>query len=405
MAVAHTSAPLGRQASFGGYRTIVPVHGPTLFVTGMQRSGTTLLEKLLSSHPSISLLSQPFPYLFLQVKRAFFGSLDLEPPAYPLGPLFRETRYSQQALRDFLAELSIQRPALEEAFTAMEGFSGQYTKFGGECLRRAFDGFRPGDLASTMRQLYRSLAHDPDATWCGGKETLCEELLPFLLDRGIHAVVIVRDPRDVLASLNHGRGARFAGAPKPTLFNLRNWRKSVAFALHLENHPNFLWLRYEDLVSDTEEALGRISRLLRLPDFDRDQFAAGVPGQDGGAWTGNSSHSAYSGISRSSVGRYLEVLPVEVHELIEVVCRPELQRLGYPSGPRPRNPRRVIETFHEPYPMARSDLDHHLPNAETRRDEISRLDLLEQWNPQPERVRKYFLFEDVYSTLRGASLP
>jgi Sulfotransferase family len=49
--------------------------GGTLFVTGMQRSGTTLLEKLLHAHPELSVLSQPFPLLFVEVKRAFLESI------------------------------------------------------------------------------------------------------------------------------------------------------------------------------------------------------------------------------------------------------------------------------------------------------------------------------------------
>jgi hypothetical protein len=96
-----------------------------------------------------------------------------------------------------------------------------------------------------------------DAAYVGGKETLWEEMLPFLLERGAAGVIILRDPRDVLASLNHGRGAEYGGRLKPTLFNIRNWRKSAAFALHLERHPRFLWLRYEDLVTRPREVLDR----------------------------------------------------------------------------------------------------------------------------------------------------
>ena len=67
-----------------------------LFVTGAQRSGTTLLEKVLASQPGISMLSQPFPLLFVEVKRAFLRSLGNDDP-YPLGHLFRERRYTRGA--------------------------------------------------------------------------------------------------------------------------------------------------------------------------------------------------------------------------------------------------------------------------------------------------------------------
>ena len=42
-----------------------------LFVTGMERSGTTLLDRLLASQRHLSMLSQPFPLLFVETKRAF----------------------------------------------------------------------------------------------------------------------------------------------------------------------------------------------------------------------------------------------------------------------------------------------------------------------------------------------
>jgi hypothetical protein len=142
-------------------------------------------------------------------------------------------------------------------FEAMTRFSGQYTRPNPTVLAAALDALRPGDFFDTVSQLYRSLGAKPGAAVFGGKETICEEFLPYLLDRGCACVLILRDPRDVLASLNHGRGTDFAGPLKPTLFNVRNWRKSVAFALHLTGHPRFAWMRYEDLVARPLECVDR----------------------------------------------------------------------------------------------------------------------------------------------------
>lgn len=367
----------------------------------MQRSGTTLLEKVLSSHPAASLLSQPFPFLFLHVKRRFFRGRGQEPPPYPLGPLFRERTYSQRDLLEFLAVHTVSRRALEEVFSAMEGYSGQYTKFDQERLRLALESFRPGDMAGTMRQLYHELAHDPEAAWCGGKETLCEELLPFVLDRGLRAVLILRDPRDVLASLNHGQGSRFAGAYKPTLFNIRHWRKSVAFALHLEDHPNFLWLRYEDLVVGTGEALERLTSFLGIAPFEEGCFTTQIPDRSGKSWTSNSSHGAYRGISGGSIGRYKTVLPEQVSALIEAVCRPELRRLDYPFASPTRDPRHLLEEFREPYPLSRAHLERHMPSPQNVHDELVRLALVDEGDEDPHLLREYFVFEDVHQKLRS----
>ena len=44
-----------------------------LLVTGMGRSGTTLLDKLLTSHADIDVLSQPFPLVFVDTKKQFLA--------------------------------------------------------------------------------------------------------------------------------------------------------------------------------------------------------------------------------------------------------------------------------------------------------------------------------------------
>src|SRR5829696_4945787 len=130
----------------------------TLLVTGMQRSGTTLLEKLLASHPEISVLSQPFPLLFVEAKRAFLRDLPGEPPAYPLDPLFLEERYTPSDLARFLSGWRPGPAEVREVFAAMEGFSGQYTRFPPAELEAALAGLAPGDLLDVVSHLYRALS-------------------------------------------------------------------------------------------------------------------------------------------------------------------------------------------------------------------------------------------------------
>ena len=72
-------------------------------------------------------------------------------------------------------------------------------------LEDAIRTLEPGDFAATLEQLYRRLGQPKRARWFGGKETLCEEFVPYLLERGAFCAIILRDPRDTLASMNHGR--------------------------------------------------------------------------------------------------------------------------------------------------------------------------------------------------------
>ncbi len=374
----------------------------TVFITGMQRSGTTLLEKLLASHPGVSVLSQPFPLLFLEAKRAFLRRLGEVDPAYPLGHLFLESRYRAEDLSGFLGSYWIGAPSLARCFEEMAGFSGQYTRFDPGEVEEVLARLAPGDFLATLAQLYRAFTRNPGARWVGGKESFCEELLPYFVRRGCRVFLILRDPRDILASLNHGRGQDHAGRLKPTLFNLRNWRKSVAFALHLAGRPGFSCLRYEELVERPRECLDEIARALDLEPFPPELFTDGIRDQSGGLWEGNSSHAVRRHVSAASVGLWREVLPAEVARYAEAACYPELRRLGYPLSIAWEEIPEILRSFEEPYRIERPGMERYSSDPVQVADELERLDRLQ--GPTGEESRPFFLFEEAHEALREAVL-
>jgi Sulfotransferase family/Sulfotransferase domain len=372
-----------------------------LFVTGMQRSGTTLLDKLLSCHRQISLVSQAFPFLFFEAKKDFFRCHGIEVPPYALGPLFVERGYVAEELMRHLAGWRVDASRLREMFAAMRGYSGQYTHLEVQDVDRALEGGLAGDLTTVVAALYRAFCDDVPLV--GGKETLCEEFLPYFLDRGHLGAIIVRDPREVLASLNHGRGREHAGRLKPTLYNLRHWRKSVAFALHLEEHPRFTWVRYEDLAARPVSTLNRMAPVLGVEPFADDAFAAGIRGQDGRPWTGNSSHGPQMGIEGDAVGTRQALLPAGLARAVEAICYPELKYLGHPVSLEWGEVRDVLRRFEDPYPHEREELAEYRDTAAQVAHEIRRADLLEG-AATAEEARLYFLFPDVRDALRRAVL-
>jgi Sulfotransferase family len=370
-----------------------------LFVTGMQRSGTTLIEKLLGSHPRVSILSQPFPLVFIEAKRDFLRRTGAGDPAYPLGHLFREGRYRSADLASFLVGYRSDPAVLGALFDAMARYSGQYTRPDPAALAAALDALRPGDFFDTVGQLYRGLGAKPGAAVFGGKETICEEFLPYLLDRGAGCVLILRDPRDVLASMNHGRGPDFAGDLKPTLFNVRNWRKSVAFAIHLAGHRRLTWMRYEDLVARPLDCANRVASALGIDAFP-EALLAGAIRDAAGAWGGNSSHGHHEGISAASVGAYRTLLAPEVVAYVEAACYPELRWLGYPCAVTWEEVPGVLRAFREPYDIPREGLAGYSEDPAHVAAELRRTELLGA--PASETTRPYFLFDDVHEALRRA---
>lgn len=369
-----------------------------LFITGTQRSGTTLLEKLLGSQDGISLLSQPFPLLFVEAKRAFLQSQGLADDPYPLRHLFMERRYASAAFHAFLGGWRTTHAALEDLFLRMRDYSGQYTKFTEAQLSAAFAAITPeDDFASVVARLDHLLAPSSDARWYGSKETVCEEYVPALLDRGFRCAIILRDPRDVVTSLNHGRGHEFGGAIKPTLFNVRNWRKSVAFALAMEGQPRFHWCRYEDLVTDPRAELDRLTHAIGLEDMAELRIPGEIPGESGAIWQGNSSFRSHSGVSASSVAAYRGILPDSVAQLIEATCLPELRLLGYDTTLSYHEAMRVIESFREPYAITRPGMESDRATPENASLEVRRLQKLMQ--PGLDSV-PWFLFDCVAAKLR-----
>jgi hypothetical protein len=355
-----------------------------LFVTGMQRSGTTLLDKLLHAHPQVSLLSQPFPLLFVDAKRAFLENLGAV-EQYPLAPLFLESRYRPADFTRFLARFFWNAERLAGLFAKMEGFAGQYHRWDETLLAEHLPSLDGADLATVVTRLCQAAA---PAEICGIKETTCEEFLPYFLERG-YGLLLLRDPRDVLASLNGGRGEAFAGKRKPTLFNLRQWRKSVAFALALEGHPRFLALRYEDLVTRPQEQLDRIAQVLGIVS----EFDADLPD-----WAGNSSHVVHRGIGTGSVGTYSARLSPEVIAFVEAACHPEMHLLGYEISLRPEDAPAVLRSFEDPWVGERPELAG-CDTPASREQEVRRLELLAEpeGDPQP-----WFLFPEVHAALRAA---
>lgn len=371
--------------------------GDELFVTGYLRSGTTLLEKILAQQEHVSMLSQPFPLLYPEAKRCFLRTLGVESDN-PLGHLFGERRYTNDDLKRYLSQWSMSREMLVQLFTRMSAYSGQWTRFDDRALQAALDavaGMRGfADVVSTLLHL---LTTNGNARWFGSKETTGEELIPFLLDSGFRCLLILRDPRDVVASLNHGEGRSIAGDVRPTLFTIRAWRKSVAFAFACEAREHFAWCRYEDLVAAPDAVMKALALKtgvdLRPTDFSRLRDASGAE------WTGNSSYRLHTGVSDFSVGSFREVLPPEVARFVEAACLPELQLLGYPTSLTRDDAARELHAYREPYAITRRGMDADLATEANAALEEERLDRL--FDESETGIEPWFLFAEAHEKLRA----
>ena len=296
-----------------------------LLVTGCYRSGTTLLEKLLHLQPQVTVASQPMPALYHVVKQRFLDARGLQ-RRYPLDHLFLEDAYTAEDLAAFLASYRLDDRDLDEVFAQLSRHAeGHWTpEIAG--MRKAF---APGTFLRQLEVLRACIARlfpraEPQR-FVGSKEILCEELVPFLVAHGCTCILVIRDPRDVIASVNFGVRYTGMGELRPILYTLRAWRKSVALAL--AGHPRVRVVRYEALAARPDATLRTLLEALGLPPSSPGDVA--LRDQHGAAWAGNSSFADASGITTQPVGRFEHVLTPDVLRYVETACIPEMRALGY----------------------------------------------------------------------------
>lgn len=99
----------------------------SFFLTGMGRSGTTLVEKLLCNHPVLSMLSQPFPFLFIELKKIFLKKKGIN-KHYVLNETLNDNNYEMEEFNDFLESFQITKKEINTLFKLMKNYSGQMTK-------------------------------------------------------------------------------------------------------------------------------------------------------------------------------------------------------------------------------------------------------------------------------------
>jgi len=210
-----------------------------LFIVGAQRSGTTLLRTILHSHPDISIGYECAFYKILSGKYYRNGSINDRLEAF-LDDLFQVRRF------DFW---EIDRALLRANLAA-----------------------HPGELAYAQAVLivadtYRQ-AHKPGAKQIGFKNPNGILHLPFIFELFPKARVlhIMRDVRGVFASRKK-KSNKYSGYHAAATLHevMRGHRQALKARDHYRSDPRVHVLRYEDLVTKTEEVIRRVFEWLGTP--------------------------------------------------------------------------------------------------------------------------------------------
>jgi len=366
-----------------------------LFITGMIRSGTTLLEKILTNHQNMFIASQPFPFLYINLKENYNKKYGLESKPYAINTNFRST-FSLAQFTEFLQKKIISYDEIISYLKLMKEYSGcnspQIYKFS--------NNYKEDFLVGVYKQICKTALINKkfDSLYVlGSKEVLGEDFINYFLANKLKVILIIRDPRDIITSSNFSIKNNFVGKRRPIIYLLRMWRKSIAHMIKFKNNSNFMVIKYEDLVMEPNNILNRISKFLNIPPF-HNLLLNGLKDQNGKPWKGNSSFGEKKMVDLSSIGRHRNRLDEKTVKYIESTCFPEMVYSGYLNK----------KDYDEKYLYYQENIDniHHIfinnsiNPTEILNEEKRRLRLLMQEIVNDNLIIDYFLFNEVYSELK-----
>jgi len=297
------------------------MHDP-IFVVGNSRSGTTMMGRILAGHPRIFTFHELhfLEGVFIPARSAIImDGEEARDLAATLLCIQRDGFLSQGDRLRYKAEAENMVPAHDvDNMTAFAVF---------RCFLR-YETERCG----------RQIACDQTPR----NVFYIEEILRAFQNARI--INMVRDPRDVLLSQKAKWKRRFLGARNIPLGEAvrswinyhpitisRLWRASVHAAERFKTHPQVMFLRFEDLVTNPEDSVTDLCRFLGI-EYSREMLS--VP-RVGSSHTNDEPGRSGIDPGRSGAWRTSGLSQTEVY-LCEWVTATEMVRYGYvTSGARP----------------------------------------------------------------------
>jgi len=267
-----------------------------VFITGTDRSGTSLLFALLASHPNLSMVRRTNLWRWFYRR---YGDL-------------RDPENFERCLRMMLRykRLAVLKPDPDR-------------------IRQAFWQGEPS-YGRLFALLHAQHAADLGRARWGDKSLHTEHHADSIFHEFPQATIIhmLRDPRDRYASVRK----RYTDETKGIGAAMGRWLESTRAARrNLERYPdNYMMLRYETLAQHPKETIRQVCAFIGEPYVPSMLAMRGAPehGEEGG----NSSFEPFEPgeISTRSIGRYRTVLSNAEIAFIQMVAGNEMESSDYP---------------------------------------------------------------------------
>ena len=303
-----------------------------LFVFGMFRSGTTLLARMLHTHPQIACASDPYRPFFNSFRDSIAEDLDVSTDPYdPLGSYFAD--HNELDLFDAIQSASLDRQFDRDRSELLERIKSHGQPFSPKIIDN-LDSL-PGE---TFKEVYTHLLDQvPEyygtgsEKWIATKEVWSTEFVPSLYEAFPDSkfLLVVRDPRAVAASNNADENQKY-----PWSFLARQWRKLAILTWVYNSHPPLRdqvhIVKYEELVQSPQETAENICDFLNITLDEQILDPSNFVDGRGEQWLQNTTYGeGGASFNTDSVDKWEKVLDPKTVELLEQFCYLEMQQFDY----------------------------------------------------------------------------
>jgi hypothetical protein len=297
------------------------IAGSFVLVSGMIRSGTTLVSRILGSHADIAIASDVLLPILKSIKS---DCLKLNESPIKDG-------YFDNTIENFEFQKVIKQAINEEKFQDLASKIYKYL-YMEDSLKSHVYSLDHSNYKNLIKDIVFKIKElSGGKKIIGVKEAYFDEFIPLMrhIFPSFKSIHIIRNPLAVYNSIN-GQNASY-----PLVYTLKFWRRHVDLALcNAINFPDStLIIKYEDLIMNTKPILEKITDFMGQ-DFDVNMLNFESWKTLGGeSWLHNSSNShnkRRTGLYVSSLNKWKDNVSEEQMQLASLMCAPELS-VYYPE--------------------------------------------------------------------------